>query len=65
MLDSRPPRFLALALSLALAVTILTTASLVLAERDTLPLLDYRTESWFLPQSPGVTAGPVGLRVRG
>jgi len=60
MLDSRPPRFLALALSLALAVTILTTASLVLAERDTLPLLDYRTESWFLPQSPGVTAGPVG-----
>ncbi len=23
-------------------------------------LLDYRTESWFLPQTPGVTAGPVG-----
>lgn len=23
-------------------------------------LLDYRTGSWFLPQTPGVTAGPVG-----
>ena len=23
-------------------------------------LLDYRSESWFLPQTPGVTAGPVG-----
>jgi len=31
----------------------------VLAERDFLPIRDYRTESWFLPQSPAVTAGPV------
>ena len=31
-----------------------------LAYRDTMPFLDYRTESWFLPQSPGVTTGPVG-----
>ncbi len=31
----------------------------ILAGQD-LPLLDYRTDSWFLPQTPGVTAGPVG-----
>ncbi len=27
---------------------------------EPLPILDYRSESWFLPQTPGVTAGPVG-----
>ena len=28
------------------------------ADESVLPLLDYRTESWFLPQSPSVTGGP-------
>jgi len=51
----RPPRFLAL----ALVTVILAFASTAPAERDQLPMLDYRTESWFLPQSPAVTAGPV------
>ncbi|RKZ12128.1 hypothetical protein DRQ50_12445, partial [bacterium] len=42
-----------------IALLILATFAMpVQAERDTLPLLDYRTESWFLPQSPGVTGGP-------
>ena len=52
----RPSRLLALTLVLAA----LTAAAAALAERDTLPLIDYRTESWFLPQTPGVTGGPVG-----
>ena len=52
----RPSHFLALALT----AVILSGASGVLAERETFPMLDYRTESWFLPQTPGVTAGPVG-----
>jgi protease-4 len=56
MTASRPTCFLALAL-VAVVVAIASTA---LAERDQLPMLDYRTESWFLPQTPGVTAGPVG-----
>ncbi|MEN8007793.1 MAG: S49 family peptidase [Candidatus Krumholzibacteriota bacterium] len=46
--------------ALILLVLSLTATAAALAERDTLPLLDYRTESWFLPQSPGVTGGPVG-----
>ncbi|MBU2500704.1 S49 family peptidase [bacterium] len=36
------------------------TAIPALAEPGTLPLTDYRTGSWMLPQSPSVTAGPVG-----
>lgn len=30
------------------------------AVADALPLLDYHAGSWFLPQSPSVTAGPAG-----
>ena len=52
----RPSRILLL----VVLTTVLSGALAALAERDTLPLLDYRTESWFLPQSPGVTGGPVG-----
>ena len=52
----RPSRILLLVVLAA----VLSCAFGALAERDTLPLLDYRTESWFLPQSPGVTGGPVG-----
>ena len=52
----RPSRLLAL----VLVVFAVTAAASALAERDTLPLIDYRTESWFLPQSPGVTGGPAG-----
>lgn len=36
------------------------TATCALAEPGALPLTDYRTASWMLPQSPSVTAGPVG-----
>ena len=42
----------------AVATAILFAAALALAERPVLPLLDYRSDSWFLPQSPGVTGGP-------
>jgi protease-4 len=33
-------------------------APVVLAGTDTPPFVDYRTESWFLPQSSSVTGGP-------
>jgi protease-4 len=52
----RPSRILLLVVLAA----VLSGTFPALAERDTLPLLDYRTESWFMPQSPGVTGGPVG-----
>ena len=39
-------------------MVVVTVALPAQAERETFPLLDYRTESWFLPQSPGVTGGP-------
>jgi len=47
-------------LALILILAALMPAAAARGERDVLPLLDYRTESWFLPQSPGVTAGPAG-----
>lgn len=48
-----------------MAVTTLLLLDLLLlgplaAAAEPPALLDYRTESWFLPQTPGVTAGPVG-----
>jgi len=49
-------RFGVLLLSLFL-VTL--TATGAVAARATSPFLDYRSESWFLPQSPSVTGGPV------
>ncbi len=45
-------------IGIALATAILFAAAAALAERPVLPLLDYRSDSWFLPQSPGVTGGP-------
>ena len=41
---------------LVAALLLLTGGAQVLAEP--LPLLDYRSESWFLPQTPAVTGGP-------
>ena len=38
----------------------LFAASSAPADPGTLPLMDYRTESWMVPQSPAVSAGPVG-----
>jgi protease-4 len=40
------------------SLLLLTAASGAQAARTSRPFLDYRTESWFLPQSPGVTGGP-------
>jgi len=51
-------RLSALALVMGLLLVSLTTTS-ALASRATNPFLDYRTESWFLPQSPSVTGSPV------
>lgn len=39
-------------------LVLLSLAAGAAAERDVLPLVDYRTESWFLPRSPGATGGP-------
>ena len=48
------------ALCFALVMTILLPLTApVQAERDVFPLLDYRTESWFMPRGPGSTGGPV------
>lgn len=47
-----------LCFALVLAVLLPLTAP-VQAEREVFPLLDYRTESWFLPRTPGTTGGPV------
>lgn len=41
---------------LVLAAVLLAAAAAPAA--DTTPFLDYRTESWFLPQSPSVLGGP-------
>jgi len=41
--------------------TLITLLLLVAANSaSAIPFLDYRAESWFLPQSPTVTGGPVG-----
>jgi protease-4 len=49
----------ALALRRLLPVlAILLIGGPAVAKADPLPLLDYRSESWFLPQSPSVTGGP-------
>lgn len=48
-----------IALQTALPVLICLAAALP-AAAESPALLDYRTESWFLPQTPGVTAGPAG-----
>ncbi len=46
--------------TLLLCLLLVTVAAAsALAARDTSPFLDYRSESWFLPQSPSVTGGPV------
>ena len=52
---SRARRILATACA---AVLPFVLAGAALAQQPDLPLLDYRTDSWFLPQSPGVTASP-------
>jgi protease IV len=44
-------------LSLLLASALF--AGTAFAERLVMPFADYRSESWYLPQSPAVTAGPV------
>ena len=44
-------------LSLLLFIMVLSTGA-AFAERAVMPFADYRTESWYLPQSPGVTSGP-------
>ncbi len=49
--------FRRISLSILLLLLVLGTGS-VYAERDTMPFADYRTESWYLPQSPSVTSGP-------
>ncbi len=41
-------------------IALVACAAVAPALADAPALLDYRTESWFLPQTPGVTAGPVG-----
>lgn len=45
------------ALALAVVLSVLPAAA---ARGGALPLLDYHAGSWFLPQSPSVTAGPAG-----
>jgi len=45
---------------LPILLAVFLTAPVVHAERDVLPLADYTYESWFLPQTPGLTAGPAG-----
>ncbi len=47
-------------LTLFLLMGILLLAPVAALAAGDLPLLNYRTQSWFLPQSPGVTGGPVG-----
>jgi len=42
-----------------LLVILMSLAGSALAERDAMPFADYRTESWYLPQSPGVSGTPV------
>lgn len=43
---------------LIVLLTVLT--GMVAHADDSPPFADYRTESWYLPQSPSVTGGPVG-----
>jgi protease-4 len=45
-------------LMLSTALLLLAAASVALADEPA--VLDYRTESWFLPQTPSVTGGAVG-----
>jgi protease IV len=57
VLSTRPSgRTMVLSLLLMVLVAMAGTA---LAERPSMPFADYRTESWYLPQSPGVTGTPV------
>ncbi len=44
---------------ICLLIVLVTLAGSALAEREVMPFADYRTESWYLPQSPGVTGTPV------
>ena len=43
---------------LTLLIIITLGAGSALAERSVMPFMDYRSESWYLPQSPSVTSGP-------
>lgn len=47
-------------LTASIALAGLFAAGSVPADPGSLPLMDYRTESWMVPQSPAVSAGPVG-----
>ncbi len=45
-------------ISLIILTALLLTAGSAFAERTHMPFMDYRSESWYLPQSPSVTSGP-------
>ncbi len=45
-------------LMILMLILALNTAGLAFAEREVMPFADYRSESWYLPQSPSVTSGP-------
>ncbi len=45
-------------LMLILLITLTMSVGVALAERPVMPFMDYRSESWFLPQSPSITSGP-------
>lgn len=53
----RLARLFGSALIMSLVLTLVTVPAL--AARDGNPFLDYRSGSWFLPQTPSVTGGPV------
>ncbi len=44
-------------LLILLSILVLNTGA-ALAERAVMPFADYRSESWYLPQSPSITSGP-------
>ncbi len=46
-----------ISLSVLLLILLLGTSA-AFAERAVMPFADYRSESWYLPQSPAVTSGP-------
>ncbi len=41
-----------------LLISLILAAGSAFAERTIMPFMDYRTESWYLPQSPSITSGP-------
>ncbi len=41
-----------------LLISLTLAAGSAFAERIIMPFMDYRTESWYLPQSPSITSGP-------